>query len=227
MLEEVNFKIVVLDLISGRIDKTSPADVKTIANFSKPLTDYLSSINFKVLVVGHGIGGAAVTYAMEMNPDKIEKAIFVQAVMPKDGETPGLYINGQLATLAAQDVLNYNFNDKGVATSISINTTVAPWYLFNRSPREDKILGMALLTDSPYAILNEVMHLTPGNYGSIKRFYITTYMDRYFPASVQKQIYTNNPPKAKFILKNGDHSPFFSEAPYLFNHLRSLANSQW
>ncbi|KAL3697702.1 hypothetical protein R1sor_011778 [Riccia sorocarpa] len=185
MMEEVNFNTVLLDLPSGGVDRTRPEDVMTIANYSKPLTDYLASINFTVLLVGHDLGGAAVSYAMEMYPDKIEKAIFIQAVMPKDGETPGLLINGY------------------------------------------KILAMKLLTDSPYSILNEVMHLTKENYGSVKRFYITTNMDRFFPSEVQKHIYTQNPPKAKFVLKNGDHASFFSEAPYLFNMLRTIANSQW
>ncbi|KAL2644517.1 hypothetical protein R1flu_012104 [Riccia fluitans] len=177
MMDEVNFNMVLLDLASGGVDRTSPEDIKTIADYAKPLTDYLASINFK-----------------------------------------------QLATLVAHDVLTYNFNEKGVATSISINTTVAADYLFKRTPFEDKILAKTLLNDSPYTILNEVMHLTSQNYGSIKRFYVTTYMDQFFPAEIQKHIYTRNPPRAKFILKNGDHASFFSETPYLFHILREIAN---
>lgn len=35
----------------------------------------------QVILVGHDLGGACVSYAMEMHPTKISKAVFVAATM--------------------------------------------------------------------------------------------------------------------------------------------------
>lgn len=42
----------------------------------------------QVVLVGHGSGGACVSYAMEHFPEKISKAIFLCATMVLDGQRP-------------------------------------------------------------------------------------------------------------------------------------------
>jgi len=42
----------------------------------------------QVILVGHGCGGASVSYAMEQFPQKISKAIFICATMVCSGQRP-------------------------------------------------------------------------------------------------------------------------------------------
>lgn len=44
--------------------------------------------NLQVLLVGHSIGGACISYALEHYPHKISKAIFLCATMVADGQRP-------------------------------------------------------------------------------------------------------------------------------------------
>lgn len=42
----------------------------------------------QVILVGHSIGGACISYALEHYPQKISKAIFLCATMVSDGQRP-------------------------------------------------------------------------------------------------------------------------------------------
>jgi alpha-beta hydrolase superfamily lysophospholipase len=42
----------------------------------------------QVVLVGHSIGGACISYALEHYPHKISKAIFLCATMVTDGQRP-------------------------------------------------------------------------------------------------------------------------------------------
>lgn len=37
--------------------------------------------------MGHDLGGACVSYAMEMNPSRVSRAVFVAATMLSDGQS--------------------------------------------------------------------------------------------------------------------------------------------
>lgn len=41
----------------------------------------------KVILVGHDFGGACISYAMELFPHKISKAVFIAAAMPTNGQS--------------------------------------------------------------------------------------------------------------------------------------------
>ena len=120
LLEEAGLLPVALDLTGSGIDLTDTNSVTTLAEYSKPLTDYLVNLpedekvrmcdigiilNLKhplpyillyfmkmeilqVVLVGHSIGGACISYALEHYSQKISKAIFLCATMVTDGQRP-------------------------------------------------------------------------------------------------------------------------------------------
>ncbi|CAN1235598.1 Putative methylesterase 14, chloroplastic [Linum perenne] len=85
-LEEVGLVPVALDLTGSGIDTTDSNCIMTLADYSKPLISYLEQLpdDEKVILVGHSTGGASVSYALELFPEKISKAIFVCATMVSD-----------------------------------------------------------------------------------------------------------------------------------------------
>jgi alpha-beta hydrolase superfamily lysophospholipase len=89
-LEEAGLEPVALDLTGSGIDHTDTNSIATLADYSKPLIDYLDKLpeDEKVILVGHSCGGASVSYALEHCPKKISKAVFLTATMVKDGQRP-------------------------------------------------------------------------------------------------------------------------------------------
>jgi len=49
---------------------------------------FLKMETLQVILVGHSIGGACISYALENYPQKIAKAIFLCATMVSDGQKP-------------------------------------------------------------------------------------------------------------------------------------------
>lgn len=41
----------------------------------------------QVILVGHDVGGVCMSYAMEMNPSKVSRAVFVAATMLSNGHS--------------------------------------------------------------------------------------------------------------------------------------------
>lgn len=44
-------------------------------------------LEMQVILVGHDIGGACISHAMEVNPRKVSRAVFVAATMLRDGQS--------------------------------------------------------------------------------------------------------------------------------------------
>ncbi|OAE33897.1 hypothetical protein AXG93_1658s1050 [Marchantia polymorpha subsp. ruderalis] len=189
MMQAAGFNTVTLDLTSAGLDRTPADNVMTISQYAKPLTDFLSdrsSSEPKVVLVGHSLGGVSVSYAMEAHPDKVDKAIFLSALMPQHGETPLEVIGPYFAALLQVGLFKPQQADGSSSpTSVAVNRTVAPSFFYNQSPAEQINLALSLLDDTPLSVFDEVMTLTPKRYGSISRYYILCGMDKTVPFNVQ------------------------------------------
>ena len=83
-LKSAGHKVTALDLAASGINPIQAADLQTISQYFQPLTDFMESLSAdeRVVLVGHSLGGLAISQAMENFPDKISVAIFVTAAMP-------------------------------------------------------------------------------------------------------------------------------------------------
>ncbi|KAH7685059.1 alpha/beta-Hydrolases protein [Dioscorea alata] len=84
LLEKEGHKVTALDLLaSGRqpfgIDK-----VQSFQHYVQPLIEVMSSLAHKekVILVGHSLGGVAISLAMEAFPEKIAAAVYVAGIAP-------------------------------------------------------------------------------------------------------------------------------------------------
>jgi len=83
-LKSYGHNVTAIDLAASGINPVRVNEVRTISDYSKPLIDFMESIpsTAKVILVGHSLGGLAISQAMELFPQKVSLAIFVSAVMP-------------------------------------------------------------------------------------------------------------------------------------------------
>ncbi|KAB5561265.1 hypothetical protein DKX38_006222 [Salix brachista] len=84
LLRSSGHTVTAIDLAASGIDPQQINDLRSISDYIKPLRDLLASLlpNENVILVGHSLGGLALSQTMERLPSKISAAVFLTALMP-------------------------------------------------------------------------------------------------------------------------------------------------
>ncbi|XP_009628609.1 putative methylesterase 14, chloroplastic [Nicotiana tabacum] len=229
LLEETGLLPTTVDLTGSGIDLTDTKNVTTLAEYSKPLIDYLENLpeDENVILVGHSVGGACVCYALELYPQKIAKAVFLCATMISDGQRPFNVFAGELgsAELFMQEskFLIYGNGKEKPPTGFMFEKEQMHGLYFNQSPAKDVALAMVSMRPIPLGPIMEKLSLTPEKYGTSRRFYVQTLDDHALSPDVQEKLVRENPPEGVFKIKGSDHCPFFSKPQSLHKILVEIA----
>ncbi|XP_042459438.1 putative methylesterase 14, chloroplastic isoform X2 [Zingiber officinale] len=228
LLEESGLHPVAVDLRGSGINTTDPNKISTLADYSKPLTDYLTSLpgDEKVILVGHSCGGASVSYASERFPKKVSKAIFVTATMVSDGQKPFDILSEELASadvfLKESQFLIYGNGRDEPPTGLMFDKQQLKGLYFNQSPNKDVSLASLSMRPVPLPPIMEKLSLTPENYGSVQRYFIQTLDDRMLSPNIQEKLVRENPARGVYKIKGSDHCPFFSKPQSLHKILLEI-----
>ncbi|KAG8366452.1 hypothetical protein BUALT_Bualt17G0081500 [Buddleja alternifolia] len=229
LLKEDKCEVDAIDLTGSGLHFCDINSIKTIQEYAKPLIDFLAKLadNKEVILVGHDIGGACISYAMELYPSKVSKAIFVAATMLSNDQS-ALDIFSHQACLSdlnqnAQKFIYAN-GKKHQPTAIEFDESLLQDFLFNRTPSKDIALASVSMRAAPFGPVTEKLSLSTANYGSVSRFYVKTDEDFVIPKLLQEAIIQSNPPKEVFEMKGSDHSPFFSRPRALHRILMEISN---
>lgn len=229
LLEEVGLAPTALDLRGSGIDRTDTNSVTTLADYSKPLTDYLENLSEdeKVILVGHSSGGASVSYALEHFSQKISKAVFLCATMVSDGQRPFDVFAEELGSselfLKESEFLIYGNGKDEPPTAFMFGNLQLKGLYFNQTPTKDVALATVSMRPIPLGPIMEKLSLSPENYGKGRRFFIQTLDDRALSPDVQEKLVRENPPEGVFKIKGSDHCPFFSKPQSLHKILLEIA----
>ncbi|XP_041013266.1 putative methylesterase 11, chloroplastic [Juglans microcarpa x Juglans regia] len=228
LLEEGGYRVDAVDLTGAGIHSFDTNSIASLAQYVKPLTDFLDKLGDgeKVILAGHDFGGACISYAMELFPSKISKAIFIAAAMLSSGQSTLDMFSQQADSndlmRQAQIFLYANGKDQA-PTAIDLDKTLVKDLLFNQSPAKDITLALVSMRPIPLAPVMEKLSLSDKDYGSVRRFYIVTQEDSAIPVSLQESMIKINPPEQVFWLKGSDHAPFFSRPQSLHKMLVEIA----
>ncbi|CAO1939417.1 unnamed protein product [Urochloa humidicola] len=229
LLEDSGFKVNAIDLTGSGIHSYDTNKISSLSEYAEPLTSYLKGLGDaeKVILVGHDFGGACISYAMEMFPSKVAKAIFVCAAMLTNGHSAlDMFQQQQMDTNGtlqkAQEFVYSNGKDRP-PTAINIDRALLRDLLFNQSPSKDVSLASVSMRPIPFAPVLEKLQLTAENYGSVRRFYVETTEDNAIPLSLQQSMCGTDPPEKVLRLKGADHAPFFSRPQALHKTLVEIA----
>ncbi|KAJ3673093.1 hypothetical protein LUZ60_006467 [Juncus effusus] len=228
LLEDSNFKVNAVDLTGSGIHSFDSNKITSMSQYIKPLSELLESLpqGQKVILVGHDFGGACISHAMEMFPDKISKAVFLCASMLTDGQTTLDLFSQQMGNnglLQRAQVFLYSNGKDNPPTAITLDKALINDLLFNQSSSKDVSLASVSMRPIPFAPVLEKIVLTGEKYGAIRRFYVETTEDNAIPLSIQQKMCENSPPEKVFRLKGSDHSPFFSKPQALHKILVEIA----
>ncbi|KAK9118377.1 hypothetical protein Scep_016470 [Stephania cephalantha] len=228
LLEEGGFKVDAVDLTGSGVHSFDTNRITSLGQYVKPLTDLLEKLGDgkKVILLGHDFGGACISYAMELFPSKVAKAVFVAAAMLNSGQSTldmfSQQANSNDLMRQAQIFLYANGNDQP-PTAIDLSKSLLRDLLFGLSPAKDVALASVSMRPIPFAPVLEKLSLSKEKYGSVRRFYIETSDDECIPLSLQQSMINSNTPEQVFRLKGSDHSPFFSKPQALHKLLVEIS----
>ncbi|KNA08372.1 hypothetical protein SOVF_163240 [Spinacia oleracea] len=229
LLEESGLVPVALDLSGSGIDTKDTNSIATLVEYSKPLIAYIENLpgDEKVILVGHGCGGASVSYAMEHFPQKISKAIFVCATMVSSGQKPFDVFTEELGSsedfMKESKFLIHGNGTDNPPTSFMLERQHMKALYFNQSPLKDIALAMVSMRPVPLGPIMEKLSLSPEKYGTVRSYYIQTLDDRALSPDVQEKLVRENPPEGVYKIKGSDHCPFFSKPQSLHKMLLEIA----
>ncbi|XP_018469434.2 putative methylesterase 15, chloroplastic [Raphanus sativus] len=217
LLEKHGFQVDAVDLTGSGVSSFDTNNITSLAQYVKPLLHFFDTLKptEKVILVGHDFGGACMSYAMEMFPSKISKAVFISAAMLANGQSTLDLFNQQPESsydlMEQVHLFLYANGKKNPPTAVDFDRSLLKDFFFNQSPPKDVALASVSMRPIPFAPVIEKLHVSEKNYGSIRRFYIKTMEDDYaVPVCLQEEMIKSNPPEQIFQLKGSDHAPFFS-----------------
>ncbi|KAL6994130.1 putative methylesterase 11, chloroplastic [Sarracenia purpurea var. burkii] len=228
LLEEGGYRVTAIDLTGSGIHSFDTNNITNLSQYVKPLTGLIESLadGEKVILVGHDFGGTCISYAMELFPQKVSKAVFIAAAM-LTSEQSTLDTLSQKADsndlMRQAQIFLYANGNTHPPTAIDLDKSLLRDLLFNQSPAKDVALASVSMRPIPFAPVLEKLSLSDKNYGSVRRFYIETLEDNAIPIALQESMINKSPPERVFRLKGADHSPFFSKPQALHKLLVEIS----
>lgn len=233
LLEDSGFKATAIDLMGSGIEPTDPNRITSLQQYSKPLLDVLKKIESttgheKVILVGHSIGGACISHAMECFPGLISKAIFIAATMVSNNQSAfdilQKHVQSPDALMAKAQKFIYGHGRRKPPTALTFDKNLTAELFFNTCPAKDVALATHSMRATPFAPAMEKLLLSQANYGTVRRFYISTTADQAIPFPAQHAVIEENPPERVFTLRGSDHCPFFSKPQSLHRLFLEIAH---
>nr|PNR32827.1 hypothetical protein PHYPA_024769 [Physcomitrium patens] len=221
------------DLLGSGIDPTDPNRITSLAQYLKPLLELLKRLGSsdgheKVILVGHSIGSACISHAMECFPELISKAIFVSVTLISNNQSAfdilAKHVQSPETLMAKAQVLIYGNGRRKPPTAITFDKNLTEGLFFNTCPAKDVALSTHSMRPTPFAPTMEKLSLTHLNYGTVRRFYISTTADQAFPFPAQLVLIEENPPERVYTLRDSDHCPFLSKPQSLHRVLLRIAH---
>ncbi|CAL9026901.1 unnamed protein product [Prunus brigantina] len=84
LLTSIGHNVTALDLAASGVNPKQVQQLHSLSDYVEPMMRFMKSLPPKerVILVGHSMGGAAISIAMEKFPEKIYIAVFATALMP-------------------------------------------------------------------------------------------------------------------------------------------------
>ncbi|MCZ6645531.1 MAG: alpha/beta fold hydrolase [SAR324 cluster bacterium] len=213
LLRQGGHGVVAVDL-PGRAGDPTPAREITLDSLAEKICHVIARQSRPVVLVGHSMGGIAVTQAAEMCAEKIETLVYVCGFLLQNGHTLA-----EVYHAAGQGLTQTNLiADEGQGTVFFTNDAPLREIFYHDCSDEDFKRAKALLVPEPAAPRRTPGQTSDGRFGRIPRVYVETLQDKSIPPSLQKRMYSDLPCRKVFSMTTG-HSPFFAAPRELADYL--------
>jgi pimeloyl-ACP methyl ester carboxylesterase len=139
-------------------NKTSAKEI-TLNRYVSFISNFINDINSKVILVGHSLGGVIITKAVEHIFNKVERIVYVCALVPKNGDTAGGLLGSESATETGgfYSIDNTNMH-------IEVDFRKIDNALFNGCAKDDIAYAKNLIVRQPLIPFTESIIINDENY---------------------------------------------------------------
>ncbi len=203
LLEAEGHHVDAIDL-PGHGDDSSPVGEMTLERNARRVADSVEAAAEPLVLVGHSMGGMAVTQAAELVPDRIARLVYVCAFLPSDGQTLPELAADDPATLVTPNIVV----DEEHGTCVVAPEVLRDAFLGECS---DDVAAFAIsrLVPESLAAVGAPVRISEARAGSVPRTYVECVLDRAIGIEKQRAMVAAVPCERVCSLE-ADHSPFFS-----------------
>ncbi len=229
-LDAAAFATEVSPLAATTLDDYSTSIIETI--------DQVRALGFEnVVLVGHSMGGVAITAAGERAPEKIQKLVYLTAFMPRSGVGATTYIHSP--ENAGELVGPQLMSDPAVTAALRMDhrSTDATYRANSKlafygdvSQADYDAVANLLTPDVPVVPFATPIATTVARWGSLPRHYIKALQDRAILPALQQRFIAEadafTPGNLTRVHElNTSHSPFMSAPAALADLLATIATT--
>jgi pimeloyl-ACP methyl ester carboxylesterase len=216
LLEEEGHRVAALDLPGHGGDSTAVSGMTLEANVAR-VREAVEAADEPVILVGHSMGGIAITQAAEEVPDRIATLVYVAAFLPQDGQSlQGLAQSVVDPFFAANTQVHASEGTAVIAEEVLRDAA------FGECDEKDVEFATSRLVPESMAAMGAPVAITPKRAGSVPRVYIECLRDRTITIDGQRAM-QQAVGCERVLTIDTDHSPFLSRPRELADHLLSLA----
>lgn len=215
-LQNHGHNAIVLDL-PGRAGDTMPPKEITPDVQAEKICRVAGMQAGPVILVGHSMGGMAVTQAAERCCQRIETLVYLCAFIPANGQSLLDVYKGGGTGMVLPNIVE----DETAGTASFREDAPLKEIFYHDCSEADFRRASAMLVPEPVAPRKIPVKTTPERYGRVRKVYIECLEDRAIPPEIQKRMYTDTPCE-RVISMTVSHSPFLSKPEELAAHLISI-----
>lgn len=216
LLESAGHRAVAPDLPGHGAD-TTPMSRVTLDAYARRVAAVVRAQPEPVVLVGHSMGGIAITQGAEVAPEAIHTLVYLTAWLLPDG----------IAITDERDPrspLPLNKVQIDGADAVTLHDEAARAHLYTDCSAADVAWALPRLVPQAYAPLATPLRLTAARYGRIPRVYIECTADQTIPLAVQRRLHQRVSCREVMTLDTG-HSPFLNAPADLASCLMQAAGS--
>lgn len=217
ILEKMGHTVLAPDLPAMGRDKTPVQEVEFEETVDK-LCKMIDAVEGKVILVGHSKNGILISQVAENRPHKIEKLVYLAAVLAKNGKSAVDYFK-----LDEGEVLGPHITYDSITNSSMLLPGIYKEGLYHDCDDEITEMAKIILSSEPGQTAAHPISITEKNWGSIPRYYIECTEDKAITPPLQQMMY-NETKCEKVYQMNTSHSPFFSKPQELCDILLDIAS---
>lgn len=203
------------DLPALGVDRT-PVHSITLQSYADRVCEILSACNEPVYLVGHSMGGLAITQAAEAMPEKVKMLVYLTAFLLPSGKT---LLDVAQADSEAKVLPNLVFAPD--QSSALVRAEVLENVFYADCSPSDIELARTLLVPQAAAPFATPIQTTPERWGTVPRVYIECTKDQAISYQSQRSMHALLP-CSRVITMETSHSPFLSAPQALVDHLLAL-----
>jgi len=221
-LKENGHTTIAIDNASHGKNTLKWTQVDSMATYNAELIEAIESINDKVVLLGHSMGGVTLTHLADIMPEKIDKLIYLAAFMTSPGKS-------------VTDCLQAMPEEAASAELASIIKPVGDWVGIGLDTKNIAGLKEAFCADcSDKDIELAAEHLikvnssvpnvyVPVTAAPLERHYIVCRQDKTIPEPQQREMISAFPDTVVHEL-DSSHSPFLSQPKTLARLINSICD---